>query len=74
MTEFTRYRCDICGAVYASKEECEKCEGNHKKPKFISRMRYGSPLSCHTDGYPDSVVIQFEDDSLITYDRREIVD
>lgn len=36
----TSYTCDICGAVYSSAEECQKCEGSHALKADIVKMEF----------------------------------
>lgn len=37
----TKYVCEICGATYSDKSDCEACEQGHfAKLKFIPRRQY----------------------------------
>ena len=37
MKEKKLYVCEHCGTAYNSKEQCERCEKNHKKVKHLDR-------------------------------------
>ena len=68
MKEHTIYECDICGAQYLSREECEDCEKRHVDlmPVEITNVRhpYYRPMS----GYPPKVWLRLKNGQIWGYE------
>lgn len=66
MRERITYICDICGAEYSDKYQCELCENFHKKPiEIVGSSHYGAENKYL--GYPARVRIKMSDGSVIEY-------
>ncbi|MFI3171741.1 MAG: hypothetical protein R3Y09_06720 [Clostridia bacterium] len=68
MKEKKLYTCEICYEDYNDKEKAIQCEKSHKKAKGISKCSYLS-IGHNATGYPNKVVIEFEDGEKIVYSR-----
>lgn len=68
MKQETLYRCEICNTAYNNKEICKKCEKSHHIPREIAAGRY-RPITNNQTGYPDCIIVVFDDGSGLTYKR-----
>lgn len=74
MREVTHYVCGVCGTEYAQKADCERCEGNHKKPLKIKSKHY-APITADASGYPRTIEVRMSDGKIVRYKRlREVED
>ena len=64
----TRYQCEFCGTEYADKNNCKKCENNHKKNLKIVSKKYIAFKGDET-GYPSKIDVEFEDGKIVTYKK-----
>lgn len=72
MTEITKYRCDICGAVYDDETKCEACEEFHVSPSSVYGVAY-KPIDETNIPYPAFVRFTMDDGSIIEYIYRSLV-
>lgn len=68
MKEKKLYVCEHCGTTYNSKEQCWKCEGNHKKVKRLDRAEY-APITGDETGYPKSITVELDNGDKVKYKR-----
>ena len=67
MKSIQLYVCEHCGTKYKDKNECKKCEGNHRAALEINDMRFHA---CKDTGnYPDKVELKMSDGKMIWYHR-----
>ena len=67
MRERISYICEICGAEYSDKNQCELCENFHKKPvEIVGVMHFADSKFL---GYPARVRIKMTDGSVIEYKK-----
>lgn len=63
----TKYVCEICGAVYSDKNDCEACERGHFANLKIVSFKQGEPY----ERWPRYITIQSgEADEYATYEIR----
>lgn len=63
----TRHVCEHCGTKYKDKNECKKCESNHRAALEIHDMRFHACKD--SDNYPDKVELKMADGKMIWYHR-----
>lgn len=68
MKEKKLYVCEHCGTAYNSKEQCRKCEGNHKKVKRLDKVEY-APITGDETGYPKSITVELDNGDKVKYKR-----
>lgn len=68
MKKVEHYVCEICGTTYNSESNAIECEQHHRKPKEVFAVKYRPKNMC-ADGYPDTVIIKFDDGQSIRYKR-----
>lgn len=61
------YVCEHCGTKYKDKNECKKCESNHRAALEIHDMRFHACKD--SDNYPDKVELKMADGKMIWYHR-----
>ena len=66
MTIIDSFRCDLCGTVYATEEECQKCEAFHVLPEGIQQVAFRSYIGQRI-GVPDFMIVAMKDGSLQEY-------
>ena len=59
------YICKICGTVYESSHDCNKCKGSHHNPVGIVAIGY----HCAADKYPSTIYIRMDDGETVKYKR-----
>lgn len=40
--EIIKYRCDICGSIYDTKEECQNCQSSHHTNLYIKSISFSN--------------------------------
>ena len=55
--------CELCGAVYKSQAEAEKCEHFHKTVDVLKTMDASYDLTTSEAGFPATVLIETIDGS-----------
>lgn len=65
--EIQLYVCEHCGTKYKDKNECKKCESNHRAALEIHDMRFHACKD--SDNYPDKVELKMADGKMIWYHR-----
>ncbi len=68
MKQIKLYVCELCGTQFANKADAEKCEKFHRFPKLVTPGSF-KPFTMNGDGYPDKVLVNFDDGSQIQYRR-----
>lgn len=68
MKEKTLYQCEICGTEYAQEDNALKCESSHRAIESVVPKKYRS-LKSNPSGYPDRVLVTFDDGEEIEYTR-----
>lgn len=81
MKETTLYVCEICKTRYANRQEAEKCEAAHIKPKKLTKSMKFHPYKSGKDPtftryeasqvsqYPDWIDIEMQDGNTVRYKR-----
>ncbi|MSS13664.1 hypothetical protein [Porcincola intestinalis] len=81
MKETTVYVCEICKTRYANRQEAEKCEAAHIKPKKLTKSMKFHPYKSGKDPtftryeayqvsqYPDWIDIEMQDGNTVRYKR-----
>lgn len=64
MTEITKYKCEVCGNVFDSKQKAEFCEGFHLQ---IDRLSIGLPIYERGGKYPKIISVFGEDGTSRRY-------
>ena len=67
MKSIQLYVCVHCGTKYKDKNECKKCESNHRAALEIHDMRFHACKD--SDNYPDKVELKMADGKMIWYHR-----
>lgn len=67
MKSLQLYVCEHCGTQYKDKNECKKCENNHKIAMEIHDMRFHACKDA--SNYPDKVEIKMSDGKMAWYHR-----
>ena len=67
MKKIEQYKCKICGAVYASKQDCAACEKQHVKAHHIVKQFHRQMNVCAK--YPHTITVAMEDGSIIEYKK-----
>jgi len=62
-----RYICKICGTVYGSSHDYNKCKGSHHNPVGIVSAKY----SCAASKYPTIIRIRMDDGEVVMYERQK---
>lgn len=65
MKAVTQYKCEVCGTLYAVKENCIACERQHKIPCEIVGAHHRAKDVCA--GYPPHITVRFADGSERKY-------
>lgn len=68
MREQKLYLCEFCGTQYREKGKALDCEKNHHIPKSMGQPQYHA-AKCPEDGYPDRIIIAFDDGKAFWYKR-----
>ncbi len=68
MKSIQLYVCEHCGTKYKDKNECKKCESNHRAALEIHDMRFHACKD--SDNYPDKVELKMADGKMIWYHRQ----
>jgi hypothetical protein len=68
MKELKLYQCELCGTQYASEKFAKDCEESHRIIKEAKPYKYRS-LKSNPDGFPDSVIVEFDNGRQIIYKR-----
>lgn len=68
MKEQKLYMCEYCNTQFKDKEEAIKCEKFHHVAMEIKSASYHRALSTR-DGYPDILMVKFEDGNIERYKR-----
>ena len=63
MKSIQLYVCEHCGTKYKDKNECKKCESNHRAALEIHDMRFHACKD--SDNYPDKVELKMADGKRI---------
>lgn len=66
MRKLTKYQCEICGAVYDTEAEAQKCDLTHVR---ITGMEVG--FYAHAAVYPSRIDVEMQDGKQISYTRSE---
>lgn len=62
MIEKITYQCSFCNRIFSKKDECEKHEKKHTKPKEITEFKYTPGLD-----YPSEITVKMKDNATIKY-------
>lgn len=68
MKSVTQYKCEVCGTLYADKNDCMECEKQHKIPCHIVKSDHRAMKLCPK--YPPYIIVRFEDGSERKYKRE----
>lgn len=60
-----RYICEICGTVYESSHDCNKCKKSHRNPVGVVAIGYYRAA----DKYPSTIYIRMDDGENVKYER-----
>lgn len=63
MTAVTSFKCDTCGHIYKTEEECSKCESSHVKVSKILDVCYGGFAK-----YPTGIIVELENGEKASFD------
>lgn len=69
MKELKVYQCEVCGATFDDEKKAKECEQSHMKIIKTISAKF-KPYTSMKDGTPDSVIIEFEDGSKVSYIRE----
>ena len=67
------YCCELCGEIYETQEECERCEQSHIGPVGIEAGAF-RPVNKAISPYLYKVVVHMEDDKYAQYLFDKVVD
>ena len=62
MKTIIKYQCELCGAVYDTKEQAEECEARHCKIKRLIRASYADWKDT-----PYTIYVEMEDGRTMCY-------
>lgn len=68
MKEVPMYQCEICGALFATREQASECEREHVSPVEIVKVRYTMPDTS----VPSNIDVRMSDGSLVKYEISKI--
>lgn len=66
MKTLTKYQCDICGAIYDTKAEAQRCDLTH-----IRLTGQVTGIYSHGMEYPSWVECKMEDGEIVKYTRSK---
>ena len=80
MKQIMKFKCEKCGAMFESQEDCQKCETSHVMPKKMVSLSFNwadtmnvskdlreSVANDLDSTYPQMIKIQMEDGKVIEY-------
>lgn len=71
MKRLELFVCEVCNTQYNEKSKALECEKSHKLPVSCAGHKYRSKKS-NEKGYPDSVIVTFNDGSEAKYEYKGI--
>ena len=69
MKKLELYQCEVCNTQYSDKKKAMDCEKSHKMPTSCVGKKYRA-VSSNPDGYPDKVMVTFNDGSTAEYEFK----
>lgn len=57
--QITKYKCDICGTIFDTEEECKKCQSSHYTQLYIKSISFSPKSILHNapNEFPYKIVV-----------------